>query len=108
MGKSPMRCGITASTEKTTPTTLICSCKPRLTSGDMWSKIAGRRCCLPCKEDNMQLILKTDLEKQIPAKIEWNNDELKTELSEKLKDYKNLVVTEDTIQSAKGDRAELN
>jgi len=40
--------------------------------------------------------------------IEWNYDELKAELSQKLEDYKGLVYTEDQIKEAKADRAKLN
>ena len=40
--------------------------------------------------------------------IEWNYEELKTELSQKLEDYKGLVYTEEQIKEAKADRAKLN
>lgn len=40
--------------------------------------------------------------------IEWNYDELKAELSQKLEDYKGLVYTEEQIKDAKADRAKLN
>lgn len=40
--------------------------------------------------------------------IEWNYDELKAELSQKLEDYKGLVYTEEQIKEAKADRAKLN
>lgn len=40
--------------------------------------------------------------------IEWNYDELKAELSQKLEQYKGLVYTEDQIKEAKADRAKLN
>ena len=40
--------------------------------------------------------------------IEWNYEELKAELSQKLEDYKNLVYTEEQIKEAKADRAKLN
>nr|DAS83983.1 MAG TPA: Protein of unknown function (DUF1351) [Caudoviricetes sp.] len=40
--------------------------------------------------------------------IEWNYDELKAELSQKLEEYKGLVYTEDQIKEAKADRAKLN
>lgn len=40
--------------------------------------------------------------------IEWNYDELKTELSQKLEDYKGLVYTEEQMKEAKADRAKLN
>ena len=40
--------------------------------------------------------------------IEWNYEELKAELSQKLQDYKGLVYTEEQIKEAKADRAKLN
>lgn len=40
--------------------------------------------------------------------IEWNYDELKAELSQKLEDYKGLVYTEEQIKEAKADRVKLN
>lgn len=40
--------------------------------------------------------------------IEWNYDELKAELSQKLEDYKGLVYTEEQMKEAKADRAKLN
>ena len=40
--------------------------------------------------------------------IEWNYEELKTELSQKLEDYKGLVYTEEQMKEAKADRAKLN
>ena len=55
----------------------------------------------------MELIMKTDLAKVMPKQIEFNYAPLKTELAEKLSYYKNLVVTEDSIKSAKDDRAML-
>lgn len=40
--------------------------------------------------------------------IKWNNEELKSEIAEKIRDYKSLVFTEETIKDAKTDRAKLN
>lgn len=40
--------------------------------------------------------------------ISWNNEELKAEISAKMKDYKGLVFTEETVKEAKKDRASLN
>ena len=40
--------------------------------------------------------------------IEWNHEELKAWLSQKLEDYKRLVYTEEQIKEAKADRAKLN
>lgn len=40
--------------------------------------------------------------------IQWNNEELKEEIAEKMQEYTSLVFTEDTIKEAKADRAKLN
>lgn len=40
-------------------------------------------------------------------KIEWNHEEIKKEISEKLQHYANLVYTEEQIKDAKADRATL-
>ena len=56
----------------------------------------------------MELIMTTDLAKVLPKSIDFNHSQLKTELSEKLTYYKNLVVTEGSIPAAKKDRAALN
>jgi len=56
----------------------------------------------------MKLIMKTDLAKAIPQAIEFNYDELKAQLPERLTYYNNLVVTEESIKSAKADKAALN
>lgn len=55
----------------------------------------------------MEFKLITDLS-QLPQVVEFNAEELKAELSEKLAYYKNLVVTEDAIREAKSDRAKLS
>ena len=55
----------------------------------------------------MELIIKTDLQ-AFPAVIEYNHEELKTELSEQLKKYQNIVVTEDSVKEFKADKANLN
>ena len=49
-------------------------------------------------------------ELQIPktGKITWNKDEIKNAVEEKVKGYKGLVYTEETLSQAKNDRAELN
>lgn len=44
----------------------------------------------------------------IPEKIAFNYEELKQELSDKVKIYETLVYTDDQIKSAKTDRADLN
>lgn len=56
----------------------------------------------------MEFIVNTDLETALPAEIGFNFEELKTELAERLEHYNTLVVTEDSIKDAKGDRANLN
>lgn len=43
-----------------------------------------------------------------PEQITWNYDELKAELTEKIQKYETLAYTEDQIQEAKKDRANLN
>ena len=40
--------------------------------------------------------------------IEWNHEEIKKEVAEKVEHYKNLVYTDDQIKEAKADRATLN
>ena len=49
-------------------------------------------------------------ELQIPktGKITWNKDDIKKAVEEKVKGYKGLVYTEETLSQAKNDRAELN
>lgn len=44
----------------------------------------------------------------IPEKIAFNYEELKQELSDKVKMYETLVYTDEQIKSAKADRADLN
>lgn len=56
----------------------------------------------------MEFVMNTDLEKSLPQKIDFNYESLKTELAGKLKYYNGLVVTEDSIKGAKGDKAALN
>ena len=47
-------------------------------------------------------------EYQLPSVIEFNFDELRTELAEKVKTYETLIYTDDQIKEAKSDRANLN
>lgn len=56
----------------------------------------------------MELVMKKDLEAQIPQELAFNYEELKAELQERLEYYNNLVVTEDTIKQGKEERAALN
>lgn len=44
----------------------------------------------------------------IPARVEWNYEELKAELTKATADYKGLVYTSETIGDAKKDKAKLN
>jgi len=55
----------------------------------------------------MELKVYTPVEK-FPKKIDWNYEELKAELLEKVKDYEVSVYSDDDIKSAKADRAKLN
>ncbi len=41
-------------------------------------------------------------------KIDWNFEELKTQITQASQDYENLVYTDDSIKKAKDDRAKLN
>lgn len=45
---------------------------------------------------------------QAPAKISWNFEELKAEISAKVQHYEMLVYDEDQMRTAKKDRAALN
>lgn len=56
----------------------------------------------------MELVMKKDLEQQIPQELAFNYEELKAELQERLEYYNGLVVTEDTIKQGKEERAALN
>lgn len=55
----------------------------------------------------MEFILKTDLS-SLPQIIDFNFEDMKSEISAKLERYNALVVTEDSIKSAKEDKASLN
>jgi hypothetical protein len=56
----------------------------------------------------MEFILKTDLEKSLPAVIDFNYEQIKSELAINLETYKSLVVTEETIKDGKKKKAALN
>ena len=56
----------------------------------------------------MEFNLSTNIKQSIPNAIVFNFEELKAELSEKIKPYETLAVTEDDLKSAKSDRATLN
>lgn len=44
----------------------------------------------------------------VPERIEWNYEELKAEIAERVQHYETLVYTDETIKEAKADRANLN
>jgi len=54
----------------------------------------------------VEFVVKTDLN-QLPQTIDFNFEEMKAELSEKLTYYNALVVTSDSIKDAKNDKAKL-
>ena len=56
----------------------------------------------------MELKILSPQEGGFVREIRWNNMELKTEIEEKMKEYKTLAFTEETIKEAKADRAKLN
>lgn len=56
----------------------------------------------------MELNITTDLATAIPSEISFNFEELKERLVERLDHYNHLVITEDSIQEGKADRAKLN
>ena len=56
----------------------------------------------------MELVLEKPIEELIPLLIKFNNEELIKELTPKLQVYKNIVYTEETLPTAKSDRAKLN
>jgi len=56
----------------------------------------------------MELILSTDLDKSLPATIDFNHEAILAQLDEKLVKYNGLIVTEDAIKEAKKDKASLN
>ena len=56
----------------------------------------------------MEFVVQTDLNTALPANIDFNFEEQRAWLVERLEFYNGLVVTEDTIKDAKADRAKLN
>lgn len=56
----------------------------------------------------LEFKMQTNLQTDLPATINFNFEELKTELATRLEHYNNLVVTEDTVKEGKEDRAKLN
>ena len=49
----------------------------------------------------MELKIISPQEGGFVKEIQWNNEELKAEIAEKMRDYTGLVFTEDTIKDAK-------
>lgn len=60
-----------------------------------------------CEKENKEMELKVN-EYQLPANILFNYEELKAELTEKVGIYESMVYTDDQIQLAKKDKANLN
>lgn len=56
----------------------------------------------------MELKIVSPQENGFVEEIKWNNEELKAEIASKMKDYRGLVFTEESIAEAKKDRANLN
>lgn len=56
----------------------------------------------------MELKIYNPTEDGFVKAIEWNHEEIKTEVAEKMKEYTTLVYNEDQIKEAKADRAKLN
>lgn len=56
----------------------------------------------------MELKIISPQENGFVEEIKWNNEELKAEIAAKMKDYRGLVFTEESIADAKKDRANLN
>ena len=56
----------------------------------------------------MELRITNPQESWLTEQILWNNEELKTAIAEKVKDYKTIAYTEDSLKDMKADRADLN
>ena len=56
----------------------------------------------------MELRIMSPEEDGFVKEIQWNNEELKQEITATMQEYKNLAFTEDNIKDAKADRAKLN
>ena len=56
----------------------------------------------------MELKIYNPTEDGFIKQIDWNFDELKSEITEKAALYKNMVYTDDSIKEAKADKAKLN
>ena len=58
--------------------------------------------------ETLEFVMQTDLSTALPAALEFNFEDLKKALAERMELYRGLVVTEDGIKAAKQDRADLN
>lgn len=58
--------------------------------------------------ETLEFVMQTDLSTALPAVLEFNFEDLKNALAERMELYRGLVVTEDGIKAAKQDRADLN
>ena len=56
----------------------------------------------------MELRIMSPQENEFVKEIQWNNEELKQEITATMQEYKSLAFTEDNIKDAKADRAKLN
>ena len=56
----------------------------------------------------MELRITNPQESWLTEQILWNNEELKAAIAEKVKDYKTIAYTEDSLKDMKADRADLN
>lgn len=59
-------------------------------------------------KDEMEFRLINPTEDGFLRRIQWNRDELEAAVRQKISQYENVVYTEENIQMAKADRAELN
>ena len=58
--------------------------------------------------ETLEFVMQTDLATALPAVLEFNFEDLKKALAERMELYRGLVVTEDGIKAAKQDRSDLN
>lgn len=58
--------------------------------------------------ETLEFVMQTDLATALPAVLEFNFEDLKKALAERMELYRGLVVTEDGIKAAKQDLADLN
>lgn len=58
--------------------------------------------------ETLEFVMQTDLATALPAVLDFNFEDLKKALAERMELYRGLVVTEDGIKAAKQDRADLN